>query len=151
MIVDDSALAKIEQPRGHRRSGAEKRKIVEAMPPGVSGAAMARQYGSTPISVHLFSSGPILMHANLSLRFLPGVQKGTIHRSVVSHRLSCMKRRGGGRCDLVGGSAAHSIRRQTGRVSGKAGKARDQQLRDSRCGSRDPSPSLKSAKKQSSA
>lgn len=46
VVVDSSAVTKIEEPKRQRRSIAEKRKIVElAMQPGASVARVAREHG----------------------------------------------------------------------------------------------------------
>ena len=51
--MDSAAIEKFEQPKRQRRSIAEKRKIAEqAMLPGTSVAAVARQYGVNASLAH---------------------------------------------------------------------------------------------------
>jgi transposase len=74
-MVDGSGIAKAEVRKRQRRSIAEKRKIVEqAMLPGTSVAAVARQYGVNANMVHywrnLYRQGR-LGEKNDSIRLLP--------------------------------------------------------------------------------
>jgi transposase len=76
VVVDSSAIAKVEQPKRQRRSVAEKRKIVEqAMLPGASVAAVARQHGVNANMVHywrnLYRQGRLGEKKNDSIRLLP--------------------------------------------------------------------------------
>jgi transposase len=53
VVMDSSAVVKIEQPKRQRRSIADKRRIVElAMQPGASVARMAREHGVNANMVH---------------------------------------------------------------------------------------------------
>jgi transposase len=53
VVMDSSAVVKIEQPKRQRRSIAEKRRIVElAMQPGASVARVAREHGVNANMVH---------------------------------------------------------------------------------------------------
>ena len=74
--MDESAIAKVEGLKRQRRSIAEKRKIVEqAMLPGASVAAVARQYGVNANMVHywrnLYRQGRLGDKKNDSVRLLP--------------------------------------------------------------------------------
>jgi transposase len=76
VVVDSSAIAKVERPKRQRRSVAEKRKIVEqAMLPGASVAAVARQHGVNANMVHywrnLYRQGRLGEKKNDSIRLLP--------------------------------------------------------------------------------
>ena len=75
-MVDESGIAKVEGLKRQRRSVAEKRKIVEqAMLPGSSVAAVARQYGVNANMVHywrnLYRQGRLGEKNNDSIRLLP--------------------------------------------------------------------------------
>jgi transposase len=75
-MVDGSVIAQAERPKRQRRSIAEKRKIVEqAMLPGSSVAAVARQYGVNANMVHywrnLYRQGRLGEKKNDSIRLLP--------------------------------------------------------------------------------
>ena len=74
--MDGSGIAKLEGLKRQRRSIAEKRKIVEqAMLPGSSVAAVARQYGVNANMVHywrnLYRQGRLGEKKNDSIRLLP--------------------------------------------------------------------------------
>jgi len=74
--VDGSGIVKVEGLKRQRRSIAEKRKIVEqAMLPGASVAAVARQYGVNANMVHywrnLYRQGRLGEKKNDSIRLLP--------------------------------------------------------------------------------
>src|SRR5664279_5369530 len=75
-MVDGSANTQVEGLKRQRRSIAEKRKIVEqAMLPGTSVAAVARQYGVNANMVHywrnLYRQGRLGEKKNDSVRLLP--------------------------------------------------------------------------------
>jgi transposase len=75
-MVDGLAIAKVEGLKRQRRSIAEKRKMVEqAMLPGASVAAVARQYGVNANMVHywrnLYRQGRLGENKNDSVRLLP--------------------------------------------------------------------------------
>ena len=74
--MDGSANTQVEGLKRQRRSIAEKRKIVEqAMLPGTSVAAVARQYGVNANMVHywlnLYRQGRLGEKKNDSIRLLP--------------------------------------------------------------------------------
>ncbi len=74
--MDGSANTKVEGLKRQRRSIAEKRKIVEqAMLPGTSVAAVARQHGVNANMVHywrkLYRQGQLGEKKNDSIRLLP--------------------------------------------------------------------------------
>jgi transposase len=76
VVVDSTGIARVEQPKRQRRSIAEKRKIVEqAMLPGISVAAVARQHGVNANLVHywrnLYRQGRLGERKKDSLRLLP--------------------------------------------------------------------------------
>jgi transposase len=76
VMVDSSAVVKVEQPKRRRRSIAEKRRIVElAMLPGASVASVARQYGVNANMVHywrnLYRQGRLGEKRGDSIRLLP--------------------------------------------------------------------------------
>jgi transposase len=76
VVMDSSAVVKIEQPKRQRRSIAEKRRIVElAMQPGASVAAVGRQHGVNANLVHywrnLYRQGRLGEKKNDSIRLLP--------------------------------------------------------------------------------
>jgi transposase len=76
VVMDSAGIEKVEQPKRLRRSIAEKRKIVEqAMLPGTSLAAVARQYGVNANLVHywrnLYRQGRLGEKKNESIRLLP--------------------------------------------------------------------------------
>jgi transposase len=75
-MVDGSANTQVEGLKRQRRSIAEKRKIVEqAMLPGTSVAAVARQHGVNANMVHywrkLYRQGQLGEKKNDSIRLLP--------------------------------------------------------------------------------
>jgi transposase len=75
-MVDGFTMAEVEGPKRQRRSIAEKRKIVEqAMLPGASVAAVARQHAVNANMVHywrnLYRQGRLGEKKNDSVRLLP--------------------------------------------------------------------------------
>jgi len=76
VVVDSSAIAKVEHPKRQRRSIAEKRRIVElAMQPGASVARVAREHGVNANMVHywrnLYRQGRLGEKRADSIRLLP--------------------------------------------------------------------------------
>jgi len=76
VVMDSSAVVKIEQPKRQRRSIAEKRRIVElAMQPGASIARVAREHGVNANMVHywrkLYRQGRLGDNQANSVRLLP--------------------------------------------------------------------------------
>lgn len=76
VVVDSSAIARVEHPKRQRRSIAEKCKIVElAMQPGASVARVAREHGVNANMVHywrnLYRQGRLGEKRADSIRLLP--------------------------------------------------------------------------------
>src|SRR3954451_12565031 len=76
VVMDSSAVVKIEQPKRQRRSIGEKRRIVElAMQPGASVARVAREHGVNANMVHywrnLYRQGRLGEKPIDSIRLLP--------------------------------------------------------------------------------
>ena len=76
VVVDSSAIAKVEHPKRQPRSIAEKRRIVElAMQPGASVARVAREHGVNANMVHywrnLYRQGRLGEKRADSIRLLP--------------------------------------------------------------------------------
>jgi transposase len=76
VVVDSSAIAKVEHPKRQRRGIAEKRRIVElAMQPGASVARVAREHGVNANMVHywrnLYRQGRLGEKRSDSIRLLP--------------------------------------------------------------------------------